>query len=180
MLKKFAVTNYRGFKDRIEWDLSNPSDYKFNDFAVKDGIVKNGIIYGPNGCGKSNLGMAIFDIEGHLSQQTLDIRNYTYANNNRNVKFEYTFRFGDLELQYNYSKDFFSNIETEEAFVNDRLVFCHRPNYFYYDKNEFSFSTVFVDMIEKSGNRMSIVNFITSNYPLPKDHYLLLLNVDNN
>lgn len=25
MLTKFAVTNCRGFKDRIEWDLSNPS-----------------------------------------------------------------------------------------------------------------------------------------------------------
>ena len=28
MLTKFAVTNYRGFANRIELDLSNPSNYE--------------------------------------------------------------------------------------------------------------------------------------------------------
>lgn len=46
MLVKFAVTNYRGFANRIEWDLSKPSNYSFNTFAIKDGIIKNGIVYG--------------------------------------------------------------------------------------------------------------------------------------
>ena len=45
MLTKFAVTNYRGFKDRIEWDLSHPSNYEFNTHVIKDGVVKNGIVY---------------------------------------------------------------------------------------------------------------------------------------
>ena len=36
-------------------------------FEVEDGIVKNGIIYGPNGSGKTNIGLAIFDIEYHLA-----------------------------------------------------------------------------------------------------------------
>lgn len=49
MLKKFAVTNYRGFKNRMEWDLSHPSNYTFNNDAIRNGVVKNGIIYGPNG-----------------------------------------------------------------------------------------------------------------------------------
>ena len=48
MLVKFAVTNYRGFADRIEWDLSSPANYEFNKNAIKDGIIKNGIVYGPN------------------------------------------------------------------------------------------------------------------------------------
>lgn len=47
MLIKFAVKNFRGFAERIEWDLSHPSNYEFNKFAIKDGIIKNGIIYGP-------------------------------------------------------------------------------------------------------------------------------------
>ena len=62
MLTKFAVTNYRGFKERIELDLSDPNGYTFNDFAIKNGIVKDVMVYGPNGSGKSNLGYAIFDI----------------------------------------------------------------------------------------------------------------------
>ena len=45
MLTKFAVKNYRGFKDKIEWDLSNPCSYSFNTDAIKDGVVKNGIIF---------------------------------------------------------------------------------------------------------------------------------------
>lgn len=69
MLTKFAVKNYRGFEDRIEWDLSNPSNYSFNQDAIKDGVVKNGIIYGPNGAGKSNMSLAIFDLILHLTQK---------------------------------------------------------------------------------------------------------------
>ncbi len=69
MLTKFAVTNYRGFFQRIECDLLHPANYKFNAHVIKDFIIKNGIIYGPNGSGKSNFSMALFDIVNHLSQK---------------------------------------------------------------------------------------------------------------
>ena len=36
MLCKFAVTNYRGFEQRIEWDLTKARDYAFNTFAIKN------------------------------------------------------------------------------------------------------------------------------------------------
>ena len=61
MLKKFRVKGFKNFKDEIEFDLT-AGGYDFNQEAVKDGIVKNAVVYGPNGCGKSNLGRAIFDI----------------------------------------------------------------------------------------------------------------------
>ena len=44
MITRFAVKNYRGFADKIVWDLSHPSSYSFNTNAIKDGVVKNGII----------------------------------------------------------------------------------------------------------------------------------------
>ena len=69
MLRKFAVTNYRGFEKRIEWDLTKIRNYEFNDFAIKNKTVKNGIIVGKNGCGKSNFGLSIFDIVNHISQK---------------------------------------------------------------------------------------------------------------
>ena len=103
MLLKFAVQNFRGFKDRIELDLSHPNHYDFNTYAVKNGIVKNGIIYGPNGSGKSNFGLAIFDIVNHLSQKVKKIdyyRNFTYAGNPLGfVKFEYTFCFDNKVVE---------------------------------------------------------------------------------
>ena len=54
MLAKFSVKNFRGFKDTIELDLTRHSNYEFNLYAIKDDIIKNGIIYGPNGSGKTN------------------------------------------------------------------------------------------------------------------------------
>ena len=63
MLIKFAVKNFRGFAEKIEWDLSHPNNYEYNKYAIKKGIIKNGIIYGPNGSGKSNFALALFDIE---------------------------------------------------------------------------------------------------------------------
>ena len=107
MLTKFAVTNYRGFNKRIEWDLSHPANYEFNKSVIKDGIIKNGIIYGPNGSGKTNFSLAIFDIENHLSQKWKKIDyyiNFVYAgNNNRVVKFEYTFKFDNDIIDYLYA-----------------------------------------------------------------------------
>ena len=47
MLAKFSVKHYRGFSERIEWVLATPNNYEFNTEVIKDGIIKNGIIYGP-------------------------------------------------------------------------------------------------------------------------------------
>ena len=78
MLLKFEVQNFRGFENWIKWDLSRPNRYDFNTHAVKNGVIKNGIIYGPNGSGKSNFSMAIFDLVNHLSQK---VKKADYYNN---------------------------------------------------------------------------------------------------
>lgn len=38
MLTKFAVKNYRGFADNIEWNLSHPCSYSFN---MDEGVSKH-------------------------------------------------------------------------------------------------------------------------------------------
>ena len=65
MLKRFEVENFKGFKDRLILDLT-ARDYKFNEDLAVNGIVNKGIIYGKNGIGKSNLGIALFDIVAPL------------------------------------------------------------------------------------------------------------------
>ena len=45
MLAKFAVKNFRGFADKIELDLTRHSNFNFNLYAIKDDIIKNGIVY---------------------------------------------------------------------------------------------------------------------------------------
>jgi DNA replication protein DnaC len=69
MLTKFSVSNFKGFNQDFVFDFSDTNGYEFNKSCVKNGIVNNALIYGHNGVGKSNLGFAIFDIIGHLTDK---------------------------------------------------------------------------------------------------------------
>ena len=179
MLVKFAVTNYRGFANRIEWDLSKPSNYSFNTFAIKDGIIKNGIVYGPNGSGKSNFAMAIFDITNHLSQKWKKVNyydNFTYTGKlNLPVKFEYAFKFRDDTIQYTYSKSPDGKLEEEELVVNNKLIFCNKNSVLTLDDVEFPMDSAVKANLANNANNVSIVNFLLTSYPLAKEHYLLKL-----
>ena len=77
MIKKFQVAGFKGFGKPLTLDLGNPNAFEFNKGAIKNGIVNNSIIYGPNGSGKSNLGLALFDIVGHLTDFNI---NYSFYN----------------------------------------------------------------------------------------------------
>lgn len=180
MLTKFAVTNYRGFDKRIEWDLSHPANYEFNKSVIKDGIIKNGIIYGPNGSGKTNFSLAIFDIENHLSQKWKKIDyyiNFVYAgNNNEVVKFEYTFKFDNDIIDYLYAKNASGVLVEESLFVNRMNVFERKDNLFRIDKQQFPMDESIEKTFESNANNVSVVNFLLTSYPLNSEHYLIKLN----
>lgn len=173
MLAKFAVTNYRGFKERIEWDLSKPSNYSFNEFAVKDDIVKNGIIYGPNGSGKSNLGYALFDIVAHLNWSFSEeaIFNYAYGMSG-NVKFEYLFKFDDYMARYEYTKDKLGNLIEESLYVDDKEIF-YKTSYALRISSDFDVTDAIYKMLGRGENSISLINFLTGSYPLDANHVLL-------
>lgn len=179
MLTKFAVTNYRGFSERIEWDLSHPANYEFNKDYIKDGVIKNGIVYGPNGSGKTNFSLAIFDIENHLSQKwkkTDYYLNFIYAGNKGGtVDFEYTFRFGDDILRYDYSKNANGVLVSERLRVGDVLVFERGRNSFDINDSLFSMDDRIKDTFSTDAANVSVVNFLLTSYPLPKEHYLIKL-----
>lgn len=72
MLKKFEVKNFKNFDDWFVFDLADTKSYAFNSDCVENGIAKKSLIYGPNGCGKTNLGHALFDIKTHLTEDKID------------------------------------------------------------------------------------------------------------
>lgn len=181
MLTQFAVTNYKGFKHRIEWDLSHSSNYSFNADAVQEGVVKNGIIYGPNGAGKSNFGLAIFDIANHLSHKWKKpdyYLNYACAGyQDLPVEFEYTFVLGGHTLLYSYSKvalEMKGNIVREQLIVDGNEVLLKDKGVLNV-ANEFGLTQTAVDSLKDSANNISIVNYLLGSVPLPKGHALLLL-----
>ena len=179
MLKKFAVKNYRGFADRIEWNLSSPSNYEFNTFAIKNEIIKNGIVYGQNGCGKTNLGLAIFDIVNHLTQKFKRpdyYENYVYAGAaDRLVDFEYLFALGGQTILYTYSKARNGMLVNEALQVDDLLIFRKQQNSFTIDTNKFPMDRTTQNDIANNINGIAIVNFVLSTYPLTGDSDLVRL-----
>lgn len=178
MLAKFAVKNYRGFAEKIEWDLSHPSNYEFNPFAVKDGIIKNGIIYGPNGSGKTNFGLAVFDIVNHLTQKWKKpnyYSNFVYAGNpSAPVEFSYTFIFDSKKVVYNYSKNQQGALLSESLKVGNKKIFIKTEEELTLQADEFSNidQTALKNRVNNVNN-VSIVNFLLAAVPLPENHYLM-------
>lgn len=180
MLTRFAVTNYRGFANRIELDLSNPSNYGFNQFAISDGVVKNGVIYGPNGSGKTNLGLAIFDLEYHLAPLKAKKRdyyvNFVYGGNaNSPVEFEYDFKFDGRVVNYKYSKDKAGILQVESLVVDGETLFSRNLNSFTIDSKYFPNDSVIRENLHNNANNVSVVNFLLMFYPLSEDDILIKL-----
>lgn len=179
MLKKFAVTNFRGFAERIEWDLSRHAAYAFNDFAIKNGIIKNGIIYGPNGSGKSNFSMALFDIENHLSSKWKDpgyYENFAYLGREGvPVRFEYLFDFNGSEVEYIYSKNARGMLVAEMLVLDGETILSRSEHGIYIEPNSFPMADTVKDSLEKSSNGVSVVKFLVTSFPLTDSHYLMRL-----
>ena len=126
MLKKFSVENFKGFKDRITLDIGTPSNYGFHPEVIEGNCITKGIIYGINGCGKSNLGLAIFDIITHLTEKQKLLQNYDFYLNMSGRKsfaeFEYTFVFDGHELVYRYSKTAVDALREESLSIDGKEV----------------------------------------------------------
>ena len=177
MLIKFAVKNFRGFAERIEWDLSQPNNYSFNTYAIKDGVIKNGIIYGPNGSGKTNFSIALFDIVNHLTQKSKKpdyYQNFVYGGDaNLIVDFEYTFKFDNQVVVYQYSKNVFAVLVKEALIVDGATIFKRGIGTLDLDENQFPINKDAKRNLQMNANSISIVNYLLTSYPLAKDHYLI-------
>ena len=126
MLKQLKVRNFKGFKDELVFDLSNASNYEFSGYAIKNGIVNKAMVYGHNACGKSNLGLAVFDIVLHLTDKEKLFNNYpVYLNMNSEetfASFEYIFSFLGKDVVYRYTKTDMQNLLTEELEIDNQIV----------------------------------------------------------
>jgi hypothetical protein len=131
MLKLFEVTGFKNFKDKISFDFSDVRDYKFNTLCVQDNLISKAVIYGKNSVGKSNLGLAMFDIVSHLSDKNVTPGIYDYylnvENPERYASFHYVFTFGDNIIDYKYRKNSKQTLVYEQLSIDDKLLF----NYHY-------------------------------------------------
>lgn len=170
MLRKFSVTGFKNFKDEITLDLSQTKNYVFHGEMVQEGVVKIGTIFGKNSSGKSNLGLALFDVVNHLTdkENTLaDVTPYINLNSDKNyVDFKYQFAFGENLVEYGYRKETPELLLEEELRMNGEQVL-------YYDYS----SAEGVCKLKGAENlkigldtrRLSFVKYVYSNTVLPED-----------
>lgn len=129
MLVSVSIKNFRNFEDWFELDLRTSKNYEFNTHTVDNGIVKHGMIYGRNGGGKSNLGLAILDITSHLndvaSNSSMVSLKSNYLNGNSGndlAEFVYQFDFSGIKVKYCYGKNSVDSPVYERLEINDHSV----------------------------------------------------------
>lgn len=129
MLKKFEVSNYKGFKERIVWNLSNTKSYNDKVELVRNKISKNSIVYGKNASGKTSLCTAIMEITYHLldveKDQTPAYRYSYIGNESKILNFKYVFNFDKTEVTYVYVEDNNRELLMEQLFVNNEEMIYH-------------------------------------------------------
>ena len=129
MLKRIEITNYHGFQNPVILDFSGAKNYSYSKELIKNGLVKNSIVFGRNGSGKSSLCLAVMDITLHLLDRQKDRalqHPYSFVGNqDLRVSFRYIFQFGKKELVYYYEKTAPMSLSYEEISVNGKKILVH-------------------------------------------------------
>ena len=174
MLKLFEVMGFKNFKDRITLDFSDVRDYKFNPACITNHLIGKMIVYGKNSIGKSNLGLAIFDIVSHLSSKNVTPNLYDYYLNvdapTDYAEFHYVFVFGENTIDYTYRKNAKQDLIYEKLCINDQLLYEY----------DYKASTRSLDGIRSLTPTLnlsmqdvdSVLKYVVSNTVLEDDHPL--------
>ncbi|MFW3382898.1 AAA family ATPase [Aliarcobacter butzleri] len=171
MLAKIEISNFKNFKNNFLFDLSNTSSFNFNQECIRNKIVNKAIVYGQNGCGKSNLGFAIFDLISHLTDKETEpeyYKNYLNADlKDKKASFKFEFRFDKDIVEYSYSKSDYQTLISEELKINNNVfLFINREK-----------SSIFSTIAKGAENlktdigdsNISVINYISKNTVLEED-----------
>ncbi|NLT39985.1 MAG: AAA family ATPase [Clostridiales bacterium] len=127
MLKLFEVTGFKNFENTIRLDFSDVRDYRFSTSCVNGGFLSKIIVYGKNSVGKSNLGLAMFDIVSHLTTNNVTPGLYDYYLNVNNkagyAEFHYVFAFSTGVVNYRYRKNDKQSLVYEAVSVDGKKLF---------------------------------------------------------
>lgn len=171
MLTKFSVSNFKSFNTEFVFDLLDTNAYEFNKASVKNGIVNNALVYGHNGVGKSNLGLALFDIIGHLTDTQTNESEYSiYLNalsSSLTASFKYEFLFDSNKVVYEYKKTNNKTIISEKFSINGKeLAFIDRS---ISDDSKVNFKGAESLKTELANKNLSLLKYIKNNSVLDKN-----------
>lgn len=169
MLKRFEVQNFKGFKDPIVFDFK-AKEYAFNPNIVRNGLVKNALIYGKNGTGKSSIGFALFDIVSHLTEKVFFpaeiTHNYVNLDSEQVVAtFRYTFDFDGTQVDYHYSKTSVGDLCQETLIIDGKTVIDYDFTSADREKHRVDADTFPIRNIDLPDNHLSVLKYLYRNLP---------------
>ncbi len=148
MLRKFQVTNYKNFKDKLEIDFSKVGGYQFNLDCVSGDVISKMLIYGRNATGKTNLGKAFLDI----TEVLIGNRGYNWFNSSflnadsqdNYAEFSYTFDFNSHIVEYVYRKTGENQLIDEKFLIDNQQAFYFN---FWSNKGEYDLDILEADTV---------------------------------
>lgn len=164
MLIEFKVKGFKNFKEELIFNLGNVNKYSFGEKAIKNETVKTGLVYGINGSGKSNLGIALFDIILHLTDKEKQWHLYNnylnLFNGVEKAEFTYKFKFEKDIVEYKYLKMDSRYLLEEEFKINNKLI-----TYYNYEKNTFQLNLLGTESLrtDLNGSSNSFIKFVYNN-----------------
>jgi AAA15 family ATPase/GTPase len=170
MICRFAVRNFKGFRDWMDIDFSDVKNYEFNPECILNGVVNTAIIYGYNGVGKSNLGLAMFDIVSNLTDKERGVQkyqDYINADSGRDTAdFSYMFKFDNDCVEYQYGKKDIETLVYEKLSINNTEIVS-------YDKRNGSDAKITLAGTESLNYninllKISLLRYIKANTSLPE------------
>ena len=174
MLKRFEVTGFKNFENKIVLDFTDTRDYRFNEQCLSENLLSKVIIYGKNSIGKTNIGLALFDIVSHLTSKNVTPNLYDYylnaSNNKKYAEFRYQFQFDCDTVDYVYKKDSKRNLLYEKLLINNDFIF----DYDYEEKegNIDGLSEIAPTLNWAYNDVDSILKYVINNTVLDKKHPL--------
>lgn len=185
MLKRFEVEGFKGFDYPLILDFSDVKQYTFNRDCIKNNLLKTIIIYGKNAVGKTNLGLALFDIVTHLVDKNVTPNLYDYYLNNDELyeyaTFRYVFSFDENEVDYSYKKTSHDTLIYESLKINETTLFefsidnlSKEVNHYFDD--DFMKSTLQNLNFDFSDEGSSILRYIVKYSILEKNHPIRKMN----
>lgn len=133
MIIDFSIQNYRGIKDKVTLSFEPENSNRLEDFYLMEPIpgyklLKLGIIYGPNGSGKTTILEALDFLRSLIitpatqKQQKLAFEPFLFDNVSRNTPTIFELNFISGEHKYLYEISF-----NKHAVLIEKLYF-HHPN----------------------------------------------------
>ena len=170
MILRFSVEGYRGFAERLTFDLTKTRDYTYNTKAINRHVVKNALVYGRNGVGKTNLGKAMLDARHNVAHEALGFRTGTAFLNadeaRSTARFSYLCDFDGRRVLYEYSKNARGVIRAERLVVDDGVVYDVDESGFWATNNLASFTSgsLVVDGTDLYLG-LSVLSYVCTNTP---------------